>query len=132
MLSKNSASEFSAFSSSNSIATVKNSFKFSILLSACAVFSNSNAFVYPVLLKTSFKSSDISILSFWLDSSSITFINSLEFINTLFNPYCSAHFMTSYIDISFASAIASIFSILVCPIPRFGSFIILCKLKLSA
>ena len=129
ILSKNSASEFS---SSNSIATVKNSFKFSILLSACAVFSSSSAFIYPVLFNTSFVSSEISISSFLLDKSSIVFTNSLEFINTLFNPYCSVCFITSYIEIPFVSAIASIFSILVCPIPRFGSFIILPKLRLSA
>ena len=132
MLSRNSANEFSAFSSSNSIATVKNSSKFSILLSACAVFSSSKALVYPVLLRTSFKISEISILSFLAVISSIVFMNSLEFANTLFKPNCSAFFIVSYIDIPLVAAIVSIFSMLVCPIPLLGSFIILCKLKLSA
>ena len=57
--SKKSPKVFSASSSSNSIATVKNSSKFSILDSASVVFSSSNAFTYPVLFKVSFINSDM-------------------------------------------------------------------------
>ena len=45
MFSKNSANVLSADSSSNSIATVKNSSRFSILVSASTLFSFSKAFV---------------------------------------------------------------------------------------
>ena len=85
--SKNSLKELSADSSSNSIATVKNSSKFWILFSASTVFSSSNAFVYPVFCKVDFINSDIEVFSFWALNSSIAFINSLVFEYTLFNPY---------------------------------------------
>ena len=47
------------------------------------------------------------------------------------NPYLSAFLITSYIDVSFSIAKSWILSKLVFPIPRFGSFITLVKLRLS-
>ena len=69
--------------------------------------------------------------SFFVLSSSIAFTNSLEFKNTLFNPYCSAFLIISYIGTPVLFDSSSILSRLVFPIPLLGSFIILFKLKLS-
>ena len=85
--SKNSLKVFSANCSSNSIVTVKNSFKFSILFSASIVLSSSSAFVYPDFFKVNLTNSEILSSSFLAFNSSMTFINSLEFKYTLFNPY---------------------------------------------
>ena len=130
--SKNSSSEFSANSSSNSIATVNSSSRFAILFSASIVFSNSSAFVYPVRFSISFIKSEISNLFFSSLNFSIVLMNSREFKNTLVNPNSSAFLIISYIDVAFSSAICSILSKLVFPIPRLGSLIILLKLMLSA
>ena len=131
MLSKNSANVFSAICSSNSIATVKNSSKFCILLSASTVFSFSSAFTYPVLFSVSFINSDIETSFTCFLNSSITCTNSMLFAFTLFNPYCSAFFIISYIDVPVLSDISCTLSRLVFPMPLLGSFIILFKDKLS-
>ena len=122
----------SADSSSNSIATVKNSSKFWILLSASTVFSVSNAFVYPVLLSVSFNNSDILSSCLFNLNSSITWINSSAFALILFNPFSSACLIISYIELPVWSAICCTWSKLVLPIPLLGSLIILFKDKLSA
>ena len=85
--SKNSLNVLSADSSSNSIATFKNSSKFAILFSASMFFSSSNALVYPDFFKVFVINLEISISSFFALISSIKLTNSLEFKNTLFNPY---------------------------------------------
>lgn len=58
----------------------------SILDSASVVFSNSNAFIYPVLSSVSFIKSDILSSSILLLKYSIVCINSIEFAFTLFSP----------------------------------------------
>ena len=106
MFSKNSANVLSADSSSNSIATVKNSSRFSILVSASTLFSFSKAFVYPVLLRVSLIKSDILSSSFFDFKYSICSIKSLEFENTLVNPYSCAFLIISYIELPVLSEIS--------------------------
>ena len=94
MFSKNSPYVLSANSSSNSIATVRNSSKFCILDSASTEFSSSRAFVYPDLFNVSFINSEMLNSFCFVLNSSIKLIKSSAFDFKLFNPNCTAFFIT--------------------------------------